>query len=418
MNEAIRRLTFVTDAPYLGGAEQYVNLMAQAAAARGLRPHVLWMRPVQGAPDVFDATRAAGIEVTVAGRTGGFRAKKRAIDRLMHVDRPDVLIVNASGRRGFWQVPWLIRWYGLACLWVHHMVDGRDPRRLRPGRLGGRVEGPGLWRVPQVVRHRLAASGATGVVTLNEADRQHVIGVHRVPARKVHVIPNGIDTQRFRFDADARARSRASWGLPADACFVVGTAGRLVAGKGVERVIEAVALLAARGLPAVLVVAGTGPDEVRFRAFARRLGVSDSVRFLGFIPDMAAFYSGLDVFALASATESFGLVLAEAMACGRPVVATPTAGAVSQIRHGSDGWLLADFSSNALADAFENSFRAPAEAAALGRAARAAVARRFSVDRALDQTLALLAPRFRAADERWPTASPPIVWRPLWEDSR
>ncbi len=418
MTRSIRRLAFVTDAPYLGGAERYIASMARAAIARDVQPHVLWMKPTLADPDVFDEAGCAGVPVTSVGGADNLRSRWRAIDRLIREANPDALIVNASGRRGFWQIPWLARRHDLPSVWVHHMVDGRDHRRLKARRFGGRVEGPGWWRMPQVLRHRLAAVGSSAVVTLNESDRRHVVGLHRVPADKVHAIPNGIDTQRFAFDLEARRRVRAEWALPDD-FLVVGTAGRLVAGKGVEHVIDAIAQLASRGQRAGLVIAGTGPDEARLKDLAHRSGIAQRVRFLGFVGEMAPFYSGLDAFALASETESFGLVLTEAMACGRTVVATPTAGACAQLHHGRNGWLLDAFTGSALADALAALHRAPDEAEAMGQAARASVEQRYSVERALDRTIALLCPSHRSHESaRWKSILPPIMPQLLWEKQR
>jgi len=79
-------------------------------------------------------------------------------------------------------------------------------------------------------------------------------------------------------------------------------------------------------MPVELVIAGTGPERAALAALAAARGLNGTVRFVGFVEDMPAFYRGLDAFALASDTESFGLALGEAMACERAVVATPTAG--------------------------------------------------------------------------------------------
>jgi glycosyltransferase involved in cell wall biosynthesis len=188
---------------------------------------------------------------------------------------------------------------------------------------------------------------------------------------------------------------RQHWGALNGIHHVLGTSARLVADKGIEPLIEAVGLLRRRGLPVVLMVAGTGPEQERMTSIVRRCNVSQYVRFLGFVDDMPAFYSGLDVFALCSATESFGLVLSEAMACQCPVVATPTAGALQQIRDGDNGRLLKGFSGCELADVLENMVHAPDVRAAMGNAGRETVVRRFNIDRALDRTLRLLQPRHR-----------------------
>ncbi len=180
-------------------------------------------------------------------------------------------------------------------------------------------------------------------------------------------------------------RDRMPRGLPSD-----GTAGRLVCGKGIESLIEAVAILKNGGVGCRLAIAGDGQDGANMRELAGRLGVLDRVLFAGFVDDMPAFYSALDVFALCSDTESFGLALAEAMACERVVVGTPTAGARRQIDHQSTGWQLRGFAPAELADALAVILGNPARFAPMGTAARQAVAQQFSIDLTLERTLRAL----------------------------
>jgi glycosyltransferase involved in cell wall biosynthesis len=97
---------------------------------------------------------------------------------------------------------------------------------------------------------------------------------------------------------------------------VVGTAGRLVASKFPGRVLEAV-----RGLPsAVLLVVGEGPERERLGELARRWGMADRVVFAGQCQDMVGMLAAMDVFASASAHETFGLAVLEALANGLPTV--------------------------------------------------------------------------------------------------
>jgi len=273
------------------------------------------------------------------------------------------------------------------------MVDGRDHRRVQPARLGGRLEGLQLWRGPQLFRHRLAAVAARAVIALNAEDRQRIVRWQRVRRDQIRVVPHGVDLDRFRFDAAGRSKLRRQWGLPADGGdgpLVVGTAGRLVMGKGIDMLIEAAALLKDRGTTWRLVIAGDGPDRPDMQMLAHRLGVADRVQFVGFVQDMPAFYSVLDVFALCSATESFGLALAEAMACERVVVGTPTAGARRQIDHGRTGWQLRTFEASELAEALAGLQEQRERFSTLGHEARRAVGRQFSIDLTLERTLRAL----------------------------
>lgn len=413
MKQSMERLAFVTDAPHFGGAERYIIAMARAAARRSILPHILWLPTAESNDGVFDTGNTSGIDVTrfpceqtrtLTGLIASFRLALRK-------SRPDGLVINAAGRPRFWTLPLVARATGIPSVWVHQMIEGRDHRRLPPNRLGGRIEGLQLWRVPQTIRHRLAAAGAGAVIVLNAEDREHVVRWHRVPRERIRVIPHGVDLDRFRFDEAGRRRLRQQWApesLELSATPIVGTAGRLVSGKGIDSLIEAVAILKDGGISCRLVIAGDGQDGANMRELADRLRVRDRVLFAGFVDDMPAFYSALDVFALCSDTESFGLALAEAMACERVVVGTPTAGARRQIDHQRTGWQLQGFAPAELADALAVILGDPARFAPMGTAGRQAVARQFSIDLTLERTLrALRGGAGHRARLHWPGMNAP-----------
>jgi glycosyltransferase involved in cell wall biosynthesis len=140
-----------------------------------------------------------------------------------------------------------------------------------------------------------------------------------IPARKIMVIPNGLDTAALTFDPAARARARAQFGIAPDT-FVLGTLGRLDENKRVDMVIEAAAPLL--GDRCVLLVVGRGEALDGARAAAAKAGVADQVIFAGFQADTVAMLSALDLYVMASVQETFGLAALEAMACGLPVLYT------------------------------------------------------------------------------------------------
>ena len=394
MRRSIRRLAFVTDGPHFGGAERYVVDVARTAADRGITPHVFWLSLPNSDPDVFGRERAGDLEVTIASTDAATRVRGlvRAFRAMLGHVKPDALVINACGRPRFWLIPWLARQANVPAVWVHQMVDGHDHRRIPPRWFGGRVEGPNWWRVPQTVRHGLAAAAATAVITLNSRDREHVCRWQRVPRDKVRVVPHGIDGDQFQFDSDGRRRLRRAWGWQQGKAspFVVGTAGRLVTGKRVDLLIEATAILRARGLDVVAAIAGRGPERDALQDLARGRGIADTVKFLDFADDMPAFYSALDAFVLCSDTESFGLALAEAMACERPVAATPTAGATRQIDHGHNGWQLRSFEPIELAHALAWIIADPGLQRSMGKHGRADAVREFSIEITLERTLRAL----------------------------
>ncbi|MFF9714854.1 glycosyltransferase [Streptomyces sp. NPDC014603] len=146
-----------------------------------------------------------------------------------------------------------------------------------------------------------------------------------VPPSRIVVVPNGVDLDRFRFDADRRERTRRRLGLP-DGAFVVGGVGRLVADKRFDVLIRALALLPA---DTWLLLAGGGEQESALRAVAREAGVAGRVLFTGERPgepdgtagpDLPSLACAMDVLASPSPQEAFGLAVVEALACGLPVL--------------------------------------------------------------------------------------------------
>lgn len=394
MRRMIRQLMFVSDAPHFGGAERYMVAMALAARRRGLDASICWLPGPDCDEAVFDVARESGIRLDIVprSRTRSLRGLTREFASILRHERPDGVIINACGRPRFWVLPWLAKRTSVPAVWVHQMVDGCDHRRLAAKWFGGRIEGLHCWRLPQVLRHRLAGAAATAIVTLNAEDRERIVRWQGVRRDKVLAIPHGVDCDRFEFDATGRRRWHREWGIDnvSPRPFVVGTAGRLSREKGIDLLIEAASIARRQGLSLLLVIAGRGSEHDSLTRLAADRGLVDAIRFVSFVEDMPAFYSALDAFVLCSRTESFGLALAEAMACRRAVIATPTSGARRQVIHLQNGWQLAGFEPAEMAHALTALAADPAGRKRMGSNGRESVLRRFSIALTLERTLRAL----------------------------
>ncbi|MGH3965005.1 MAG: glycosyltransferase [Pseudonocardiaceae bacterium] len=140
-----------------------------------------------------------------------------------------------------------------------------------------------------------------------------------VAARKIEIIPNGLDFGRVAFDAGARDRIRGEFGLPLDA-YVIGVLGRLDPIKRFDLVIRAAAPLLDNRIR--LLIVGDGQIRPDLEAEAQRQGVADLVTFAGERHDVAAMLSSLDLFIASSEQETFGLSVLEALANGIPALYT------------------------------------------------------------------------------------------------
>ncbi len=203
----------------------------------------------------------------------------------------------------------------------------------------------------------------------------------------IAVVPTGVDLARFS-PGDARA-ARRGLDLPADDPVVL-YVGRLDREKSVGRILVAFERIAATVPRARLVLVGQGTEAERLRREARALPVGDRIAFLGARPHdtLPACYRAADLFLFASETETQGLVLAEAAACGLPAVAVSAPGCDEVVRDGQTG-LLTKSDPAALAEAAISLLIDPALRATMRQRARETAEREFDVRLQIDRTLAV-----------------------------
>jgi len=157
-----------------------------------------------------------------------------------------------------------------------------------------------------------------GTIAVSDVVKERLIR-WGVPAKKISVIPNGLETAALAFDPAVRETSRAQFGIGPDT-YVIGALGRIDENKRVELTIEAAAPFL--GERCKILVIGRGDHLSVLEATAARLGVSDHVIFGGFQPGTAAMMAAFDLYVASSVQETFGLAILEAMASGLPVIYT------------------------------------------------------------------------------------------------
>jgi N-acetyl-alpha-D-glucosaminyl L-malate synthase BshA len=157
--------------------------------------------------------------------------------------------------------------------------------------------------------------------------------------------------------------------------------------RPVKRVRDVVGVYArvAQEVPSVLVMVGDGPDRVEAEQEARRLGVEQSVHFLGKLESVAPLLASADLFLLPSASESFGLSALEALATGVPVIGTRTGGIPEVVRDGETGALCAVGDVEGMARAAIGLLRDPERWRAASELAKADARERFSLDNVVAQ---------------------------------
>jgi len=217
------------------------------------------------------------------------------------------------------------------------------------------------------------------------ADRVIVISqsvVRRFPralARKVRVVPNGVDLERFA-PRPPSARLRAALGIP-DGTPAVVSVGRFVALKGYGHLLDAAAALDAERPGVHWILVGDGELRADLEARARSLGLAARVHFTGWRDDIPDLMALGDLLVLPSLAEPFGRVLIEAMAMARAVVATSAGGVPEIVVHGETGLLVPPADPRALAAAVRELLDDPGRAARLGVAGRRRAQAEFGLAR-------------------------------------
>ncbi|SFB10833.1 glycosyltransferase [Azotobacter beijerinckii] len=227
---------------------------------------------------------------------------------------------------------------------------------------------------------RLLGTLSHQMVAVSPAVEQYLLERLHLPRSKVTLINNGVAEMAPPDENQIRAL-REQFELAPDH-FVIGTVGRLLdRHKRVSDLIRALAALLPACPEARLLIVGRGPDEGMLRELAGQLGVAAQVRFAGYQADPQPCYALMDVFALASAMEAFGLVLVEAMQAGLPVVATRVGGIPGVVDEGASGLLVPPGQPPALAEALLALQRDPARRQAMGRAGQRLAAANFGAER-------------------------------------
>ena len=352
----------------LGGAELVAVRFASWMRERG---HACTLLGTRGSPFL-----RLGIERGLATRDiprGGLLGAAAAVRRAVREDRSVAVLTNGSADL---RAAALARMAGARFALVHlqHMQLGRSKRDLLH-RLEQRTVDAWIAPLPWLARQ------ARERTTL-DPDR-------------IHVIPHGVELARFRDHGRTREWARAELALP-PSVLMAGTVGRYDRGKGQEHLVRAVAILRREGLELHALLLGEDTRDERqdrgrrLAALAAEEGVQDRVHFRPFRMDVETAYRALDIFALTSLAETYGLVTIEAMASGLAVVGTASGGTPEILEDGVTGLLVPPADPTALAAALGRFARDEAFRRDCGsRADRAA--ERFSHHRQCKQVEALIA---------------------------
>lgn len=194
---------------------------------------------------------------------------------------------------------------------------------------------------PRLGRRLLPAWGKR-VVAISDPVADSLHDIFWVSRDKIRVVYNGIDIDGFirRFKSHTLEEARKSWNIPQQA-YVTGITARLVPEKGHEYLVRALKVLESEMPDLYVLIVGDGRHRGALENLVKKLALEKRVVFTGNLEDVSHALAAMDVFVLPAVwREGFGLSIAEAMACGKPVIATNIWALNALVHHGVNGLLV------------------------------------------------------------------------------
>ncbi len=358
MNERIRVLLFIKGLG-LGGAERLLERAVPYLDRRRFDYQVAYLLPWKDA--LVEPFRAVGIpvhclefrrivDVGVLSRVVALLRRER-IDLIhAHLPLPGVLARLARRRAG-------VRWM----VYTEHSLPSRH-------RFVTRALNAATYRMNDAV---IAVSQAVATQA-----RRYLRGSHT----RLVVIPNGIDAVEFKKQAADHEGVCREFGFPPDALVVIHV-GNLRPVKGHRYLLAAARQVVDQEPRARFLLVGTGPLAGQLQGEARGLGLDGYVTFAGFRADATALLGGADLFVLSSLDEGLPVSLLEAMALGRPAVATRVGGIPEVVLPGETAVLVDPMDAAALAAGMLDLLRDPERRGRMGAAARGHVSEQYGMAR-------------------------------------
>jgi glycosyltransferase involved in cell wall biosynthesis len=355
----------------VGGAERQVVQLANMLGTQGISVGIITLYDNGPLGQAVDYHRVRQFRLGKRGRWDLLRPLLRLV-RLLRRERPTILYAFLPAQTA---LAALLRPFLPPCRLVFGLRSSLDYRQT-----------DWLQRAVYALETRLASRAA--LIIANSAAGLAAALRRGMKPDRLLVIGNLIDTDYFVPDPTARSRQRAAWGIT-EPSPLIGMAARFDPMKGHDVFLAAATLLLGRRPAArfVLIGSGSGSYAELLHSKARHQGLSGSLIWAGGECDMPAAYNALDLATLSSTEgEGFPNAVAEAMACGVPVVATDTGDTARLI--GETGAIVPPGDPAALADAWDRLLSS--DRAALGQAARQRILTEFDSRRALDDNLRAL----------------------------
>ena len=350
-------VVLTNDAADIAGGENYVLFVALGLRQRG---HRVIIAPLEGSM-LAEAARAQDFEtreIPYASRGREFSVARRMVSALRD-DHVDVIHSNSNLDRTIGALA--ARKLRCACVASVHSCLSIQHNITH-------------WFRNRFLIHRFTPVG--------HSTQRVMTGKDRIPASRISVVHIGMPEEAVRFSAEGRRRVRAELGLSDDA-VLIGNLARLVAFKGHTYLLSAMQRLLNAHPSARCAIAGDGELRDSLQSQVGALGLSAQVTLLGHRNDISDFLSACDIYAQPSVDfggETFPVSVLNAMAAGRPIVASDVGDIRYMVLDGDNGFLTKDKQSRELADALSLLVADVSLREAMGKRSRALFLERFTLE--------------------------------------
>ncbi len=342
--------------------------ICKALIARGGRPVLVFSSRLPA--EIETRFREAGVEIVAISYAQGILNYLRQLDEL--IEKFKITTVHIIFFDYFSAMSWIAKTRRVKYI-LYEMQNG------------GIVRARSWKRTLLQLRNRLATYPMSRIIAISSFIRGQLLA-GGVREDKIVIRHLGIDTNRFKPNPAAREQLKVECGIGPDE-LILSTISYLKPIKNPQTLVQACGLLARRNVRAHLFVAGDGEMMRELQAQSRELGIADRTHWLGHVPDPTSLLQASDVFLLATIGEAFGLVLAESMACGVPVVGTASGGIPEVVADGQTGLLVPPLDPQAFADAIERLAKDTELHARFSRQGIERVERHFTMERTVEDTM-------------------------------
>ena len=381
--------------PVVGGGETQARVLAEDLVANGFPVFVVTRRSSE---ELSKVEEVGGVTVYRTSPVGGGRLKRwvmtlTCLPVLLSRSRQyDVIYVSGFKALGLAAVL-VSRLLGKRCVLKADSNGEMSGAFFDRGRqsLGWTADST-AFRLFLRLRNRILL-WADRFVAIS-SDIAEELQRHGVGTGKIELVTNSVDTTRFSpVNPAIKAALRRQLSLPVDRTIITYT-GRLVSYKGLPLLLRVWAQIQRVHGDAMLLVVGSGGLDVHnceaeLREFVQAKGLQNSVRFTGDVHNVHEYLQASDIFVFPTEKEAFGISLVEAMACGLPVIATPTGGIKDILVDGQNGLLVEAGSFQPLHDALHRLLSYRPLGDRLGRAALSTARTRYGRDVVLQRYIQL-----------------------------